>query len=275
MKVGRRLGLLLLWVESLKAASPVALFSETISAPSQALKTGSIFKLSKQAETPRFVPTSLMEEGESASRGQQSNLFLKGKDTKGSNTPGLREEPVELSGEKPIANPAEEYCTRAPHAKRRLVLVRRGCFGMTGSALLATSRGLARAGAALKRFDKLTIRQKFAWFGRKAANGLRYATIGVVGAVAVPVAVAGVTAVVAVAVPAIIAGYLSLATIMLIRRIALETWKYSGKGIAATGRGLQKAGNRMQEQSVARLPRKVPPTTTQPTPKISTGPKRL
>ncbi|KNZ53733.1 hypothetical protein VP01_3151g2 [Puccinia sorghi] len=274
MKLGRRLGFLLLWVESLKAAAPENLLSETISAPIEASKTESIFKPSNQAEILRFPPTSTKEEGENAWRSQQSTPFLKGVETKESNTPRLMEQPVKFSRENPTADPAGEYCTRALHAKRRLILVRRGCFGVTGSALLATSRGLARAGAALKRFDKLTTRQKLGWFGRKAKNGLRYAAIGVAAAVALPVSVAVATVGVAVAVPTVVVGYLSWTTFQLLRRVALHTWKYFGKGLAATGRGLKKAGDRMQQQSAVRLSKKVPPTTPQPTPGRRTGPPR-
>ncbi|OAV88125.1 hypothetical protein PTTG_29137 [Puccinia triticina 1-1 BBBD Race 1] len=152
--------------------------------------------------------------------------------------------------EKPVEHP-NEACSRGRH-KRSLVLVRRGCFRVLGSGLLAASNGLANAGVKLNRFDKLTPRQKFLWLRRKTTNGLKYAALGVGATVAAPVVVAGGLVI---GVAAVVGGISAFAvraafmTLKLARRGTLHLWKYFGKGLVAAGEGFQKAGHGMQAQT--------------------------
>jgi hypothetical protein len=168
------------------------------------------------------------------------------------------ERPVEQTVEKPVEKtrekPAEESCSRPQHQ----VLVRRGgCFAILGSGLLAASKGLAKAGAGLQRFDKLTNAEKLRWMRIKTLNGMKYAAIGVAATVALPVVVVGGLSVVTLKA--------AWETLKLMRKGGLHLWKYIGKGLAATGKGLQKAGHGMQAQTAARLTKTIPPPPAEAT----------
>ncbi|PLW48419.1 hypothetical protein PCANC_10226 [Puccinia coronata f. sp. avenae] len=87
---------------------------------------------------------------------------------------------------------------------------------------------------------------KLDWLKEKVRNGLWYTGVGALITVGGPVAVGVVAAAVAVAVPIVTVGGLSWLGYKIIARLGLNTWRLLGKGLAGTGRGLQKAGGRMQ-----------------------------
>ncbi|EFP77427.2 uncharacterized protein PGTG_03383 [Puccinia graminis f. sp. tritici CRL 75-36-700-3] len=183
--------------------------------------------------------------------------------------------PAQRTVESPVKQPgkqsAEEYCPLVRPQKRSLVLVRRGCFGRLGSGLISLSDELSRAGADLKELDKLNFRQKIEWLRRRRQRPAAYGAWGpakppslmarVLGFIrtktrrAAEVVMRGTRHAIsrtssavgrAVSIPIFLVFKAASETIRSVGRLALHVWKHLGKGLAATGRGLQKAGDLIQ-----------------------------
>ncbi|KAA1088306.1 hypothetical protein PGT21_001762 [Puccinia graminis f. sp. tritici] len=246
MNPGKGIILLVLCMNNINAAIDVDLASMTIKPLEEAsqakYESAASVDMGKSGKLFKSPENYIASENERMAEARTiQNSFMK-----------QAENPVEQTVEKPVEKtrekPAEESCSRPRHQ----VLVRRGgCFAILGSGLLATSKGLARAGAGLQRFDKLTNAQKLRWMRMKTLNGMKYAAIGVAATVALPVVVVGGLS--ALTVKA------AWEMLKLTRKGGLHLWKYIGKGLAATGKGLQKAGHGMQAQTAARLTKTIPP----------------
>ncbi|KAA1088307.1 hypothetical protein PGT21_001909 [Puccinia graminis f. sp. tritici] len=179
--------------------------------------------------------------------------------------------PAQRTVESPVKQSAEEYCPLVRPQKRSLVLVRRGCFGRLGSGLISLSDELSRAGADLKELDKLNFRQKIEWLRRRRQRPAAYGAWGpakppslmarVLGFIrtktrrAAEVVMRGTRHAIsrtssavgrAVSIPIFLVFKAASETIRSVGRLALHVWKHLGKGLAATGRGLQKAGDLIQ-----------------------------
>lgn len=199
-------------------------------------------------------------------------------------TPRIKPEPSSA----PIAINKSHCLSSKQLRKRRLVLVRRGCAGAVGSGLLSTAEGLSKAGVRLKRFDEffsnLTVRGKLVWLARKGANGVKRVVRATANGIknTALILVAGVAILFqglwwivskigkGIAYVARkswkgikVVGRTTRQGAILIKnfgiKLTLHTWRGIGKALAGTGKGIQKAGDRMQAQTAARLAKKVGP----------------
>ncbi|KAI9604505.1 hypothetical protein KEM48_000740 [Puccinia striiformis f. sp. tritici PST-130] len=161
-------------------------------------------------------------------------------------------------------------------------LRRRGCAGALGTGLIKTSNGLVKAGNGLKYFDTLTAGQKLrliktkftngvkntanaagrgiAFVGRKTKQGIMLVLHGTKkGIIATG---RGVFIVVFGTIDLTVRGVWHV--LKFIGRAGLRGFRNLGKGLSATGKGLQKVGDRMETSAASRLTKKVSPPPEEP-----------
>ncbi|PLW33736.1 hypothetical protein PCASD_12508 [Puccinia coronata f. sp. avenae] len=253
MRAGGGLVILLLWIENLHYGQAAEALTDVASTSSSILKLKPNLESSSTLKNVGLESDSghLRVGSGSTSGVQQMGRPLEDAKIRESNIPTRpASAPVEQSSTIPDV---ESYCDRVHGLKRRQVLVRRGCIRVAASVLRGSSRGLAAVSRRLNQdseklmnFDRLPRHVKLDWLKEKVQNGLWYTGIGALITVGGPVAVGVAAAGVAVAVPIVTVGGLSWLGYKIIARLGLNTWRLLGKGLAGTGRGLQKAGSRMQ-----------------------------
>ncbi|KAI9601718.1 hypothetical protein H4Q26_001551 [Puccinia striiformis f. sp. tritici PST-130] len=195
-------------------------------------------------------------------------------------TPRSPEEPGGTLGKTTV----EDDCIETGYTKSLATvrLRRRGCAGALGTGLIKTSNGLVKAGNGLKYFDTLTAGQKLrliktkftngvkntanaagrgiAFVGRKTKQGIMLVLHGTKkGIIATG---RGVFIVVFGTIDLTVRGVWHV--LKFIGRAGLRGFRNLGKGLSATGKGLQKVGDRMETSAASRLTKKVSPPPEEP-----------
>ncbi|KAH9466147.1 hypothetical protein Pst134EB_001211 [Puccinia striiformis f. sp. tritici] len=183
-----------------------------------------------------------------------------------------------------IKKTVEDDCIETGYTKSLATvrLRRRGCAGALGTGLIKTSNGLVKAGNGLKYFDTLTAGQKLrliktkftngvkntanaagrgiAFVGRKTKQGIMLVLHGTKkGIIATG---RGVFIVVFGTIDLTVRGVWHV--LKFIGRAGLRGFRNLGKGLSATGKGLQKVGDRMETSAASRLTKKVSPPPEEP-----------